>query len=70
MSSQQYDFVAIGDITIDAFIQLSKNDATVSKDQKTGRKNDVSLDWVILAGPNSTGGTPLESHQKTSPSKA
>ena len=27
--SQQYDFVAIGDITIDAFIQLSKDDASV-----------------------------------------
>jgi len=26
---QKYDFVAIGDITIDAFIQLSKQDATV-----------------------------------------
>ena len=35
--SQQYDFVAIGDITIDAFIELSKNDATVTKDEK-GRK--------------------------------
>lgn len=29
MSSQQYDFVAIGDITIDAFIELSKKDARV-----------------------------------------
>ncbi len=29
MSSQQYDFVAIGDITIDAFIELSEKDATV-----------------------------------------
>ncbi len=27
--SKPYDFVAIGDITIDAFIQLSKKDATV-----------------------------------------
>ena len=35
---QQYDFVAIGDITIDAFIELSKNDARVTKDEKTGRK--------------------------------
>jgi len=30
--SQQYDFVAVGDITIDAFIQLSKEDATVMCD--------------------------------------
>lgn len=36
--SQQYDFVAIGDITIDAFIKLSKTDARVTKDEKTGRK--------------------------------
>ena len=38
MSTQKYDFVAIGDITIDAFIQLSKDDAMVTKDEKTGRK--------------------------------
>jgi hypothetical protein len=36
--SQQYDFVAIGDILIDAFIQLNKNQADVSIDQDTGRK--------------------------------
>jgi len=36
--AQQYDFVAIGDITVDAFIKLSKNDARVTKDEKTGRK--------------------------------
>lgn len=36
--SQQYDFVALGDITIDAFIQLSEKDATVSKNEETGRK--------------------------------
>lgn len=36
--AQQYDFVAIGDITIDAFIKLSEKDARVTKDQKTGRK--------------------------------
>lgn len=34
----QYDFVAIGDITIDAFIKLSEGDAKVSKDEKNGRK--------------------------------
>lgn len=36
--AQQYDFVAIGDITVDAFIELSKNDARVTKDPETGRK--------------------------------
>lgn len=36
--AQKYDFVAVGDITIDAFIQLSKADAEVEKDEKTGRK--------------------------------
>jgi sugar/nucleoside kinase (ribokinase family) len=36
--SQQYDFVAIGDILIDAFIQLNKDQADVSIDQDTGRK--------------------------------
>lgn len=36
--AQQYDFVAIGDITIDAFIELSKKDAHVATDEHTGRK--------------------------------
>jgi ribokinase len=36
--SQKYDFVAIGDIVIDAFIQLSTEDATVTTDAETGRK--------------------------------
>lgn len=36
--SEPYDFVAVGDITIDAFIQLSEKDAVVEKDEKTGRK--------------------------------
>lgn len=35
---QQYDFVAIGDTAIDAFIELSKKDARITKDEKTGRK--------------------------------
>jgi sugar/nucleoside kinase (ribokinase family) len=34
----QYDFVAIGDLVIDAFIQLSKDDADVSQDLDTGRQ--------------------------------
>lgn len=36
--AQQYDFVAIGDLVIDAFIQLSKDEADVSIDQDTGKK--------------------------------
>ncbi len=36
--SEQYDFVAIGDIVVDAFIQLDTDHATVSKNMDTGRK--------------------------------
>jgi len=36
--NDQYDFIAIGDIVIDAFIQLSEKDASISQDPKTGRK--------------------------------
>ena len=36
--SQQYDFVAIGDLVVDAFIELSKDDADVSTDMDTGRQ--------------------------------
>jgi len=36
--SEQYDFVAIGDIVIDAFIQLDKDAADVSIDMDTGRQ--------------------------------
>ncbi len=36
--SQQYDFVAIGDILVDAFIELDKDEADVSIDMDTGRK--------------------------------
>ncbi|MCA9353936.1 MAG: carbohydrate kinase family protein [Candidatus Kaiserbacteria bacterium] len=36
--SQQYDFVAIGDILIDAFIKLNIDQADVSIDMDTGRK--------------------------------
>lgn len=34
--AEQYDFVAIGDIVVDAFIQLDKDAADVSKDMDTG----------------------------------
>lgn len=36
--AQQYDFVAIGDIVIDAFIELDEESAEVSEDPTTGRK--------------------------------
>jgi sugar/nucleoside kinase (ribokinase family) len=36
--AQQYDFVAIGDIVVDAFIELNKDFADVSIDLDTGRK--------------------------------
>jgi len=42
--SQQYDFVAIGDILIDAFIQLSPEHAKVTKNPDTGRKT-LSMDF-------------------------
>lgn len=35
--AQQYDFIAIGDIVVDAFIELNKDAADVSKDMDTGR---------------------------------
>ena len=36
--SQQYDFVAIGDLVVDAFIELDKDHADVSTDMDTGRQ--------------------------------
>ena len=36
--AQQYDFVAIGDITVDAFIALRTEDARIEVDPETGRK--------------------------------
>lgn len=36
--SEKYDFVAFGDIVVDAFIQLNIDQADVSKDMDTGRK--------------------------------
>jgi ribokinase len=37
-NEQRYDFVAIGDMVVDAFIELSKDEADVSIDMDTGRK--------------------------------
>ncbi len=62
--SQQYDFVAIGDILIDAFIELNKDEADVSIDLDTGRKtlqmpfgsklpyNDVTVVHAVGNSPN------------------
>lgn len=36
--SEQYDFVAFGDIVVDAFIELNIDQADVSEDMDTGRK--------------------------------
>jgi ribokinase len=36
--SEQYDFVAIGDLVVDAFLELDKDEADVSIDLDTGRK--------------------------------
>lgn len=38
MSSEKHDFVAIGDIVIDAFLELNIDHADVSQDLDTGRK--------------------------------
>ncbi len=43
-TTHQYDFVAIGDITIDAFIQLSENDAHAVCDA-TGKKCQLVMDF-------------------------
>jgi sugar/nucleoside kinase (ribokinase family) len=61
--SEQYDFVAIGDITIDAFIQLSEKDAIVEKDEKTGRKRlsmnfGDKLPYKDVAVINAVGNSP------------
>ncbi len=62
--SQQYDFVAIGDILIDAFIELNKDEADVSIDLDTGRQtlhmpfggklpyNDVTVINAVGNSPN------------------
>jgi len=60
----QYDFVAIGDIVVDAFIELNIDQADVSKDMDTGRKtlhmpfgsklpyNDVTVVNAVGNSPN------------------
>ncbi len=64
--SQQYDFVAIGDLVVDAFIELNKDEADVSIDLDTGRKtlhmkfgekipyNDVTVVNAVGNSPNAS----------------
>ena len=61
--SEQYDFVAIGDIVVDAFIQLNKDAADVSQDMDTGRQtlhmpfgNKLPYDDVVVI--NAVGNSP------------
>jgi ribokinase len=61
--SEQYDFVAIGDIAIDAFIQLDKDAADVSIDMDSGRQtlqmpfgNKLPYDDLIVI--NAVGNSP------------
>ncbi len=63
MSEEQYDFVAIGDIVIDAFIELNKDAADVSEDLDTGRQtlhmpfgNKLPYDDVVVV--NAVGNSP------------
>lgn len=62
--SEQYDFVAFGDIVVDAFIELNLDQADVSTDMDTGRKtlhmpfgsklpyNDVTVVDAVGNSPN------------------
>jgi ribokinase len=66
--SQQYDFVAIGDILTDAFIELNKDEADVSIDLDTGSQtlhmpfgsklpyNDVTVVAAVGNSPNASVG--------------
>ena len=61
--SQQYDFVAIGDSVIDAFIQLNKDTADVSIDMDTGRKTlqmpfGSKLEYDDVTVVNAVGNSP------------
>lgn len=60
---QQYDFVAIGDTAIDAFIELSEKDARVTKDDRTGRKKlemnfGEKLPYMDVTVVNGVGNSP------------
>ena len=61
--SQQYDFVAIGDLVVDAFIELSKEDADVSIDMDTGRQTLMmpfgqKLPYTDVVVVNAVGNSP------------
>lgn len=61
--SLQYDFVAIGDIVIDAFIQLDENNAEVIEDPQTGRKKlsmsfGSKLPYTDVTVVNAVGNSP------------
>jgi len=61
--TEQYDFVAIGDIVIDAFIQLNKESADVTEDLDTGRKTlqmpfGSKLPYVDVEVINAVGNSP------------
>ncbi len=61
--SEQYDFVALGDLVIDAFIQLSKDDADVSIDMDTGRQTlhmpfGQKLPYTDVSVINAVGNSP------------
>lgn len=61
--AQQYDFVALGDIVVDAFIQLNIDQADVSKDMDTGRKTlhmpfGSKLPYDNLTVVNAVGNSP------------
>ena len=64
MSTNKYDFVALGDLVVDAFIELNTESADVSIDQDSGRKtlhipfgsklpyNDVTVVSAVGNSPN------------------
>lgn len=61
--SQKYDFVAIGDILIDAFIELDKDHADVSVDLDTGRQTlhmpfGSKLPYIDMTVINAVGNSP------------
>ncbi len=60
--SEQYDFVSIGDITVDAFIQLSEKDATIIKDTKSRKMLQMAfgskLPYKSVKVVNAVGNSP------------
>ena len=57
------DFVAIGDIVVDAFIELNKENADVSQDLDTGRKTlqmpfGSKLEYGDVTVVNAVGNSP------------